>query len=160
MARDINKTKQLIQDALSAVSMLSNSHTAPSPSLAPALPQPDAPSPVASNDLSEAAFNEALNKLIAGSGHKLKVSSGKRSTAHQAELFAAAVKKYGSEQAARKWVAPPGRSNHEKGLAADLSYPDDATLRWAHENAAKYGLYFPLSNENWHIELRGTRNGK
>jgi len=87
----------------------------------------------------------------------LRVKSGYRSPERQAELWAGALKKYGSPAAARKWVAPPGNSQHNKGNASDLSYASEEARKWAHANAANYGLAFPLSNENWHIELAGAR---
>jgi hypothetical protein len=37
-------------------------------------------------------------------------------------------------------------------LAADLSYADEEALKWAQENAAKYGLNFRMGHEDWHIE--------
>ncbi|TQX87148.1 MULTISPECIES: M15 family metallopeptidase [unclassified Rhizobium] len=58
-----------------------------------------------------------------------------------------------------KWVAPPGGSNHQKGDAADFKYLDPSATQWAHDNAPKYGLNFPLSNEDWHVEPAGLRNG-
>lgn len=90
----------------------------------------------------------------------LRVSSGFRSPERQGELFDAAVAKYGSPEAARKWVAPPGHSQHNRGDAADLKFLDPAALAWAHQNAGQYGLAFPLSNENWHVELAGARGGQ
>lgn len=97
----------------------------------------------------------------------LGVYSGYRSIERQKELFAAAVKKYGSEEAARKWVAPPGRSNHNHGKAADLSWNGESlknapawVVKWVHQNAGTYGLNFPLNNENWHIEPIGIRGKK
>lgn len=98
-------------------------------------------------------FESALNQLIAGSGGRLNIKSGYRSPERQAQLYEAALKKYGSPERARKWVAPPGKSNHGRGLAADLG----GDLAYAHANAARYGLAFPLANENWHIESRGAR---
>lgn len=116
------------------------------------------PDTMASPDgITSAAFQTALNKMIAASGGKLKIKSGTRSTARQTQLWNAALKKYGSAEKARKWVAPPGHSNHERGLAADLAYSDALSKQWAHEHAGEFGLNFPLSNEDWHIELRGTR---
>jgi hypothetical protein len=58
-----------------------------------------------------------------------------------------------------KWVAPPGSSNHQKGVAADLQYLDPSAVQWAHENAPKYGLNFPLGNEDWHLEPTNLRTG-
>lgn len=97
----------------------------------------------------------------------LGIYSGFRSVDRQRELWNAALKKYGSPEKARKWVAPPGKSNHGFGQAADLSYngrslkhaPQDV-VDWAHGNAGKYGLKFPLGNENWHVEMQETRGGK
>lgn len=88
-----------------------------------------------------------------------RIASGFRSDDHQVDLYAAAVQKYGSEEAARKWVAPPGHSNHNSGQAMDLSYKSDVARQWWHDNADRFGLKFPLANENWHIEPKETRGG-
>jgi LAS superfamily LD-carboxypeptidase LdcB len=95
-------------------------------------------------------------------GQALGVTSMTRSTQRQTELWNAALKKYGSAAAARKWVAPPGSSNHEKGCACDLNFTggsNGAFARWVRANAQRFGLHFPLSNEPWHIELQETRGG-
>lgn len=89
----------------------------------------------------------------------IKISSGYRSPERQQKLWNEALQKYGSEAAARKWVAPPGRSNHNHGKAADIKFTTDAARDWAHANAAQYNLAFPLSNEPWHIELASARGG-
>ncbi len=57
-------------------------------------------------------------------------------------------------------AARPGTGNHEYGIASDLSFGSTADLYWAHDNAAKFCLKFPLCNnvrtgdcvENWHLE--------
>lgn len=90
---------------------------------------------------------------------QLQIASGFRSNERQAQLYQQALNKYGSPEAARRWVAPPGRSQHNHGNAADLRYASPAALQWAHKNAGAYGLSFPLGNENWHIELAGARGG-
>ncbi|MDQ0132666.1 hypothetical protein J2T08_000567 [Neorhizobium galegae] len=108
-------------------------------------------------------FEAAPPNIKAGLG----VYSGARSNERQAELWQEALKKYGSIDEARRWVAPPGHSEHNKGNAADLSYngqslkdaPADV-VKWVHENAGQFGLKFPLGNENWHIEDDSTRGGK
>lgn len=89
----------------------------------------------------------------------LRVSSGYRSTDRQEQLWKEALVKYGSPEEARKWVAPPGRSQHNHGAAADLKFLSPEAKAWVHANAGKYGLAFPLSNEDWHIELAGARDG-
>jgi hypothetical protein len=94
----------------------------------------------------------------------LTITSGYRSVAHQKRLWAAALVKYGSPQAARKWVAPPGGSPHHTGRAIDLwlgtrnSSTNIAALRatlpykWLVCNAARFG-FFPYANEPWHWEF-------
>lgn len=104
------------------------------------------------------AFQAALSAFIAASGGRISITSGYRSPERQAQLFADAVRRYGSEEAARKWVAPPGRSNHGRGVAADLSFSDAAAREWAHQNAGRFGLSFPMGWEPWHIEPIGARS--
>lgn len=101
---------------------------------------------------------ENLARFAASNPFGVKISSLDRDVARQGQLWNQAVAKYGSEAAARKWVAPPGRSNHNKGQAADLQYASADARKWAHENAPKFGLAFPLGNENWHVEPAGVRN--
>lgn len=84
---------------------------------------------------------------------QLGIRSGYRSPEHQAQLYKDAIAKYGSEEAARKWVAPPGRSNHNHGSALDFAYGADEARKWAHANAGAYGLNFRMSHEPWHIEM-------
>ena len=55
-------------------------------------------------------------------------------------------------------AAPPGRSMHEIGLAADLV----GDMDWIKANASKFGLrsFFDVNNEPWHVqpsELPGSR---
>lgn len=101
-------------------------------------------------------FGAQLQQMIsdaAEEGIRIGVTSGLRTFKQQKDIFATARKGY---------AAPPGRSYHEKGLAADLSYGPGAQA-WAHANAAKYGLKFPMQssklNEPWHIEPMSTRGG-
>ncbi len=53
-------------------------------------------------------------------------------------------------------AAKPGSSNHEFGLAADLVFANAAARRWAHENASRFGLWFPMDYEPWHVQLIGV----
>lgn len=109
-------------------------------------------------------FSEALARMIAEAPPEVQaqfqIMSGARSNERQAQLYEAAVKKYGSPEAARKWVAPPGKSFHNKGLATDLTYLGKDARKYAHDNAAKYNLAFPMGHEPWHIELAGVRGQK
>lgn len=108
------------------------------------------------------AFAEKLATMLASIPENLKgditINSGYRDIQRQQQLWIDALKKYGSPEAARKWVAPPGNSQHNKGNAADLGYGSDAARQWAHKNAGNFGLSFPLANENWHIEDTDARN--
>ena len=100
----------------------------------------------------DAGFKSRLDQLIAASGGRIWMISGDRDTATQQALWDAAVAKYGPDEA-RNWVAPPGHSNHEKGIAADLG----GDLDLAHQLAPKFGLTFPMSWEAWHIEPADAR---
>jgi len=109
-----------------------------------------------------AMFQDAPPGMREGLG----ILSGARSNERQAVLYAEAVRKYGSEAAARKWVAPPGKSNHNGGQAVDISYngrslkhAPQEVIDWVHSNAGKYGMHFPMDWENWHIEPNGSRGG-
>jgi len=101
-------------------------------------------------------FSNALQQMIAARPG-ISIGSGYRSPERQAELFRNAVAKYGSEEEARHWVAPPGKSRHNMGIAADLAFATPEDRAWAHENAAQYGLNFRMGHEPWHIELIGGK---
>jgi LAS superfamily LD-carboxypeptidase LdcB len=112
-------------------------------------------------NLLSATFNQQLKKFLQAAGKRVSVTSQKRDTAKQTKLWNEALAKYGTSDLARKFVAPPGGSYHEKGesgLAADLHFLDDASRQWAHQVADQYGLYFPLDNEPWHVEPVTTRS--
>lgn len=112
----------------------------------------------------DANFAGALQRMFAEAPPEiqaeLRILSAYRSPEIQAQLYEDALQRYGSEAEARQWVAPPGNSRHNHGHAADLSYLGDAARQYAHENADRYGLHFPLSNEDWHIEPIGADGGR
>lgn len=95
------------------------------------------------------AFGPKLKQMIRDSNGRLRVTDGRRSYAQQADLYK------------RKplLAAPPGHSLHETGKAGDL----EGDLVWAHANAARYGLTFPMLNpkakkyEPWHVQLLGAK---
>jgi len=102
-------------------------------------------------------LDDALARMIAAAPAGISVTSEVRDAKQQQVLWDAAVKKYGSVAEARKWVAPPGHSQHQLGTAADLAFTTPAARQWAHDNAARFGLVFPLGNEPWHVEIAGAR---
>lgn len=101
-------------------------------------------------------FQARLAKFVEANPYGVGLGSAYRSPERQSELFQQAVQKYGSPEAARKWVAPPGRSNHNHGVATDLSFEDDKAREWAHANAQAFGLNFPMKHEPWHVEPLGA----
>lgn len=59
-------------------------------------------------------------------------------------------------------AAKPGRSQHNHGLAMDIDYNEDRrreAVAWAHANAARFGLYFPMDDEDWHVQPIGLDGG-
>ncbi len=90
------------------------------------------------------AWNRAL-------GGKFSVGSGYRSIASQAALY----RRWKAGVPGQAKAAPPGRSMHNFGLAVDLS-PSRTTAR---ERAlgAKFGLYWPMSFEPWHVQAVGLK---
>ena len=86
-------------------------------------------------------------------GQVLYIASGFRTLARQKVLFAQAVKKYGSEKEASKWVAPPMISHHPWGTALDINYPDEPVgAGWLEVHGWKFGLCRVFENEWWHFE--------
>ena len=88
----------------------------------------------------------------ADDGVELFVDSGWRSPGYQERLFQEAVSKYGSGEAAARWVATPETSAHVSGDAVDIG-PADAAA-WLAEHGAEHGLCQVYGNEPWHYELR------
>ncbi len=96
--------------------------------------------------------------------------SGYRSGARQRRLWEGALKRYGSPQEARKWVAPPGGSAHQSGRAIDFhlgGHNDSANVanlrrtaayRWLVANARRFGFY-PYEREPWHWEYNPPAAG-
>ncbi len=94
----------------------------------------------------------------------LTIVSAYRSVASQRRLWEQALRRYGSADQARRWVAPPGSSAHHTGRAIDFDLggrndsSNVATLRtlpayrWLVCNASRFG-FFPYAREPWHWEF-------
>ena len=97
----------------------------------------------------------AVQRLTTASVGRVWVVSGFRSPERQAQLWAEALIEHGSPEAADDWVARPGSSMHEKGLAVDLGGDLDEAVRLIDELGLP--LHRPLAHEPWHFELSGAR---
>jgi hypothetical protein len=101
-------------------------------------------------------FAASIAALIQASGGTIWINSGFRSHERQQQLWDEALAKYGDPEEADNWVARPGGSRHEFGMAVDLGGDTDL----AHQLAPQFGLVFPMDHEPWHIEPYGARSGK
>ncbi|MFN2389879.1 MAG: D-alanyl-D-alanine carboxypeptidase family protein [Actinomycetota bacterium] len=99
----------------------------------------------------------AVQRLVQAAGGRVRVVSGFRDARSQQALWAEALARYGSAEAADDWVAPPGRSMHERGLAVDLG--GDLALAAGLVTRLSLPLHRPLAHEPWHFELVGSRSG-
>jgi zinc D-Ala-D-Ala carboxypeptidase len=122
-----------------------------------------------------AAWRQLIDQAAAA-GVGIIPISGFRSVEYQEMLFWKAVAKHGSEDAAVRWVARPGCSEHHTGLAIDLGdeahpacdveppFEETPAFHWLEINAARFGfeLSYPRDNprgvhyEPWHWRFIGT----
>jgi hypothetical protein len=86
------------------------------------------------------AFDRMAAAAREAAGLFLSISSGFRSDAEQARLFAA--------HPDPKWVAPPGESLHRYATELDLGPP--AAYAWLAANASRFGFIQRYSWEAWH----------
>jgi hypothetical protein len=100
-------------------------------------------------------LRNSIEEILEASDGAVHVVSGWRSPQEQAMLWADALARYGSAEAADDWVAPPGHSKHESGLAVDLGGDVELAERLARDLGLP--VYRPLPNEPWHFELVGAR---
>jgi zinc D-Ala-D-Ala carboxypeptidase len=121
----------------------------------------------------------AADLNAAGQG-KLFLNSAYRSYNYQAQLFKSKVKQYGESEALLR-SAKAGFSEHQTGLAADVSVPQQGCAimtcfgetkagKWIAENAWKYGFIIRYeidtqaitgySYEPWHLRYVGLEVAK
>jgi D-alanyl-D-alanine carboxypeptidase/Putative Flp pilus-assembly TadE/G-like len=89
------------------------------------------------------AFDRLAAAARREAGLYLLITSGYRSDAEQAQLFAA--------NPDPKWVAPPGTSLHRYGTELDLG--PTAAYAWLAANSERFGFLKRYSWEPWHYEL-------
>ena len=123
-------------------------------------------------------FNDAR-----AAGLQLFVREGYRTRDEQQQLLDEKISAYQSEgyseteaeKLAKEWVALPGTSEHEIGLAVDINADTsvsaaDAVYAWLEDNSYKYGFIkrYPsnktditgVSNEPWHYRYVGKKAAK
>ena len=89
-----------------------------------------------------------LAKLAEDNGKKIEVIDGYRDYDEQNTLYNKYLNGTGN------LAAKPGSSNHERGLAVDVS---GWVKSLSESKMNEYGLTKPVEGENWHIELLETR---
>ena len=126
--------------------------------------------PKVTNEALKAMFDAALKDNV-----ELVLSSGYRNYGFQASLYQQQVNKVGAKEANR-WVAKPGESEHQTGLAVDITssevdlkltqdFEKTEAFEWLNEHAADFGfiLRYPsgkeeetgYSYEPWHYRYVG-----
>lgn len=97
----------------------------------------------------------AVGLLLDAAGGRVWVVSGVRGAAQQERLWNHALKRYGDPEVADDWVARPGNSMHERGLAVDLGGDVEYAARLV--DRLRLPLWRPLTWEPWHFEVVGSR---
>lgn len=125
------------------------------------------------------AFNE-MKEAAKQDGLIINIRSGYRSYNTQKQLYDAYVRRDGEENANR-YSAKPGQSEHQTGLAIDITneltnksigswFNDTPQAEWLYENAYKYGfiLRYPEGKEHitgykyesWHYRYIGKEHSE
>ncbi|RZS36383.1 D-alanyl-D-alanine carboxypeptidase-like protein [Herbihabitans rhizosphaerae] len=80
----------------------------------------------------------------------LCLNDGKRSIGQQQREFDDAVRRFGARELAAKYVLPPEKSMHVKGIAVDVQ--PYAAADWVERNGRALGWCRRYQNEKWHFE--------
>ncbi len=115
-------------------------------------------------------FIKMSNDCKSATGYKLLVRSGYRDYKSQEDTYNLYLNTYGKKYA-ENYVAHPGFSEHQTGLAVDVKAESSNTFagtkesKWLRENAYKYGFIFRYANdteeitgikyESWHYRYVG-----
>lgn len=134
--------------------------------------------------LVDARIEKKLSKMMDAAkenGVNLKIVSGYRTKEQQEKIYQDEIglflqegyEQVVAEKLAKQWVAVPGTSEHETGLAVDINPDEQNTDRdnaysWLAQNAAQYGfvrrypkdkeLITGIVNEPWHYRYVGKEN--
>ena len=96
----------------------------------------------------------AMANAALAAGRIVTINSGFRSFGEQEALFRK-FQRNGSPLTARA-----GRSNHQNGIAFDLSVkpgPGNPNYEWLTRNATKFGFLRTVASETWHWEFKPDR---
>jgi zinc D-Ala-D-Ala carboxypeptidase len=97
-----------------------------------------------------AAAFEQMHSMARAEGYGLWVISGHRTWEQQKYLYRLYRQGLGPR------AARPGRSNHQRGTAVDISVGDERSpvYEWLAANACRFGFRRTVSSEPWHWEYR------
>ncbi len=101
----------------------------------------------------------ALVKAAASDKILIAINSGFRSYPQQKDLFEGFQKHLPGFNLA----APPGRSNHQNGIAFDIRVAGgdgDPTYEWLKKNGPSHGFVRTVNREPWHWEFDKTKANK
>lgn len=135
----------------------------------------------ASGERVDERIAQPLEELFAAAreaGYTPYVNSGFRTRDDQEQILESRIEGYeaeglapdDAEREARRWVAEPGTSEHELGLAVDINdaYGDEGLYDWLAEHAHEYGFIqrYPsdkadvtgISFEPWHYRYVGVED--
>ncbi len=128
-----------------------------------------------------AALKEMFDACKAETGVTLLSVSGYRSYQKQANIYRRKLRSVkGNEAKAQEYVAPPGASEHQLGLAMDIGQVNKTSLnrafgdtkggRWARENSWRFGFILRYDEpweavtgykfEPWHFRYVGRENAQ
>jgi D-alanyl-D-alanine carboxypeptidase len=126
------------------------------------------------------ALEEMFQAAKKDAGHTLVSVSGYRSFRTQSNVYSRKLKNTGSKEKANEYVALPGASEHQLGLAMDLGTTTSTGLtpafgnskagKWVAANAWKYGFIVRYQEgweditgykaEPWHVRFIGKEHAK
>jgi len=176
------KEKKMVENPDDILVLVNKEYNLPADYVPPDLVQPDIPFSFSEDLLKKkmrAEAARALEELIrqaAAEGIELAGVSGYRSYQRQEAIFTARARERG-EEVANRTTARPGQSEHQTGLAMDVSSPsvgydlierfgDTKEGIWLAENAPRFGfiIRYPKGKEHltgysyepWHIRYVGV----
>ncbi len=106
------------------------------------------------------AFKKMSDDCKSAVGSKIVIRSGYRDYQNQQETYDLYLNTYGKNYA-ENYVAHPGFSEHQTGLAADIKAESSETFegtpesKWLKENAYKYGFIFRYAKDT--VKITGIR---